>query len=190
MPRAEPGKRAEARRLCEEERSTLAAAADRVGISRGTVRQWQKDDEQAGDPWHLHGISAAQRDKAAAEGPEAQLERTERARRATRSRWADQRAQEADYFGTLTGGIRQTAAEAITAARTAIATRDADQTVKWARALRDFAVTGGIFADKADKLADVSSAPSIVAINDDTYQNDLAEVLSLVDRIDEERRTG
>lgn len=190
MPRAEPGKRAEARRLVEDQKLSLVVAAERLGLNASTVRAWQKQDEKAGDPWTMHGLSAAQHDRQAGLPEEERRAATERGRRSTTNRWADRRSQEADYFGTLTGGIRQTAAEAITAARTAIAMRDADDTVKWARALRDFAVTGGIFGDKADKFAGLASSPSVVAISDDTYRDDLAEVLSLVDRIDRERHTG
>lgn len=185
MPRAEPQKKVEARRLVEHDGASLAEAADRVGVNRGTVRAWQKADEAKGDGWALAGESAAQKARADALSPEERQALAERARRSAEAKWENRRRSEADAAGVVASAIRQQMMNVLP--RIAAAALEDSSSATDTAGMRYHRLTTGLKAeaiayavllDKADRLAGVDSALLAEQPGSDP-ESDLADVVSL-----------
>lgn len=186
MPRAEPEKKVEARRLVEHDGVSLAEAADRVGVNRGTVRAWQKTDEENGDGWALAGEqSSAQKARADVLSPEERQALAERARRAAEAKWENRRRSEADAAGVVASAIRQQMMNVlprIAAAALEDSSSAADTAgMRYQRlttGLKAEAIAYAVLLDKADRLAGVDSALLAEQPSSDP-ESDLADVVSL-----------
>ena len=97
-------KRAEARRLWEEERLTARRVAETVGVHHASVSRWIAQDKASGNPWHREGDP---RPKVPTdEELEEMRKRRQRAEDAARAHWAMRRAEEADQAGVMAQIIR------------------------------------------------------------------------------------
>jgi transposase len=176
-----------ARELVEDGLS-LSEAAERLGVNERTVRRWQKVDEAEGAGWAFAGSSADTKAREDAKTAEERRAQVERARRATQIRWQNRREGEADAAGVAASSARQRLMDTLPRIAAAVAQDQGPLAVQLSRVGRELAIMYGILTDKADKLsgADVR----VTQVSEEGYSGDLAEVLSLVDRVAEARRAG
>lgn len=185
----EADKRTEARRLVEDERLSLLAAAERVGVSEKTVRRWQKLDEAAGDGWVLpDGRSGKAKARAESMTVEERMAASERARKITENRWANRRGPEADAAGSLAVALREQIANILP--RVGASVIDAEESVgllpqRLSSTAKNLVIAYAVALDKADLLAGVNEAalaPDELAVDDE-----VAQARSLLDGIEARR---
>jgi transposase len=195
MPAGNPQKRAEARRLVEQDGRSLREVAADLGVDEKTVRRWQKADEANGDGWALAGESAAQKARADALSPEERQALVERARRAAEAKWENRRRAEADAAGVVASAIRQQIMNVLPRIAAA-ALEDSSSAVDTAgmryqrltTGMKAEAIAYAVLLDKADRLAGVDSALLADDQAGSDPASDFAEARALVEGIEERRR--